>query len=360
MMAPTNPASASAATAVEPPAAVAVPAEPTAEIAAAASYTVQPGDTLLGIAMKFDVPMAAVQLRNNLGEATTVRLDQVLEIPASQAWPDASPFWILHEVTSGETFGEIAAAYGLALGDLQAANASLTRISSAVGQDSSSPSAIRLICSRRPVVASDDVAPAPEPTATLAAVAQAEPESLLAADSVAVTEGDAEADPPAVEERRCELRPTHYRQKRRSRPIRRSRSAPDLAALPGEIFRLLNEQRAAYGLPALLWNDTLASAAQRHADDCEAQGWCGHTGSDGSSYRDRIIREGYDPVRWSECWAWYGSAERAVAMWMDEAPPNDPHRRTILSDYLTEVGVGVVPGNGFGYYFIADFGTPNN
>ena len=135
---------------------------------------------------------------------------------------------------------------------------------------------------------------------------------------------------------------------------------PDLAALPGEIFRLLNEQRAAYGLPALLWNDTLASAAQRHADDCEAQGWCGHTGSDGSSYRDRIIREGYDPVRWSECWAWYGSAERAVAMWMDEAPPNDPHRRTILSDYLTEVGVGVVPGNGFGYYFIADFGTPNN
>ena len=136
--------------------------------------------------------------------------------------------------------------------------------------------------------------------------------------------------------------------------------APDLAALPGEIFRMLNEQRAAYGLPALMWNDTLASAAQRHADDCEAQGWCGHTGSDGSSYRDRIIREGYDPVRWSECWAWYGSAERAVAMWMDEAPPNDPHRRTILSDYLTEVGVGVVPGNGFGYYFIADFGTPNN
>jgi uncharacterized protein YkwD len=39
-------------------------------------------------------------------------------------------------------------------------------------------------------------------------------------------------------------------------------------------------------------------------------------------------------------------------------PPNDPHRRTILAEHLTEVGVGVVPGNGHGYYFIADFGTP--
>ena len=74
--------------------------------------------------------------------------------------------------------------------------------------------------------------------------------------------------------------------------------------------------------------------------------------------KTRIIREGYDPVRWSECWAWYGTPALAVEMWMDEIPPNDPHRRTILSTYLTEVGVGVVPGNGQGYYFIADFGTP--
>ncbi len=75
--------------------------------------------------------------------------------------------------------------------------------------------------------------------------------------------------------------------------------------------------------------------------------------------KERIIRQGYDPVRWSECWAWHGTPEMAVAMWMDEVPPNDPHRRTILSTWLTEVGVGVVPAaEGRGYYFIADFGTP--
>jgi uncharacterized protein YkwD len=132
----------------------------------------------------------------------------------------------------------------------------------------------------------------------------------------------------------------------------------DLSALAEEIFQRINAQRAAYGLPPLAWNATLARAAQLHADDCYVRGWCSHTGSDGSTYKQRIIRAGYTPVRWSECWAWYATPEMAVAMWMDEVPPNDPHRRTILSDYLTEVGVGVVPGNGRGYYFIADFGTP--
>ena len=74
--------------------------------------------------------------------------------------------------------------------------------------------------------------------------------------------------------------------------------------------------------------------------------------------KTRIVREGYDPVRWSECWAWYGTPALAVEMWMDEVPPDDAHRRTILNTYLTEVGVGVVPGNGNGFYYIADFGTP--
>ena len=134
---------------------------------------------------------------------------------------------------------------------------------------------------------------------------------------------------------------------------------PDVAALPAEIFRLLNEQRAAYGLPALAWNGILAQAAQRHADDCYARGYCGHTGSDGSTYRERIIREGYDPVRWSECWAWYGSAEQAVAMWMDEVPPNRPapaHHPSNLPH--RGWGGGWCPARGAVYYFIADFGTP--
>jgi len=131
-----------------------------------------------------------------------------------------------------------------------------------------------------------------------------------------------------------------------------------MGTLAVDVFAHLNAQRAAHGLLPLAWNATLANAAQLHAEDCYARGWCGHTGSDGSTMKERIRRAGYDPGRWSECWAWYGSVAGAVAAWMDEIPPNDPHRRTILSEWLTEVGVGVMPGNGHGYYFIADFGTP--
>jgi len=38
-------------------------------------------------------------------------------------------------------------------------------------------------------------------------------------------------------------------------------------------------------------------------------------------------------------------------------PPNDPHRRTLLTTWLSEIGVGVAQTS-WGYYFIADFGRP--
>lgn len=43
---------------------------------------------------------------------------------------------------------------------------------------------------------------------------------------------------------------------------------------------------------------------------------------------------------------------------MDEASHNDPHRRTLLSTWVTEIGVAVVPTGRGDYYFIADFGRP--
>ena len=133
----------------------------------------------------------------------------------------------------------------------------------------------------------------------------------------------------------------------------------NVADWPREVARLINEVRAQHGLPPLAYNETLAQAAQAHANDCLQRGWGSHYGSDGSNVRTRMIRAGYDPVRWSECWAHTQSPQNAVDMWMDEVPPNDPHRRTILSTYLAEIGVGVVNPD-WGYYFFADFGTPRD
>lgn len=293
-------------------------------------YTVRAGDTLLGIAMAFDVPMAALQLENELGGATLIHLDQVLEIPAAEMWTDASPFWVVHEVEEGQTLGEIAALNGIGVADLLAANHDIEADRISVGQTLVLP----LKGPQEMVVKVTE----PEPSA-------APPDAVSAAAAVVVE------DVVPAEETSVELE-----------PMEAPAPAPPPVGVTGladEIFRLVNAERAAYGLAPLAWSETLARAAQRHANDCYARGWCSHTGSDGSTYKQRIIREGYTPVRWSECWAWYGTAKRAVAMWMDEVPPNDPHRRTILNEALTEVGVGVVPANGYGYYFIADFGTPD-
>jgi len=277
-------------------------------------YTVQPGDTLLEIAMRNGIPMAAVQLQNNLGQSTSLRAGDSLRIPPAVAWEGASPFWVAYEVAEGDTLSAIADAFGMSLAQLQGANGLADADLLAVGQALILPLDV-------PVELARSADPQPEPVVELVT----EPSPV----AVAVASASVLSEPPA-----------------------------EVGALSQAIFRLLNEERARYGLPALSWSGLLATVAQLHAQDCYDRGWCSHTGSDGTTMKDRIIRQGYTPVRWSECWAWYDTAERAVAMWMDEVPPDDPHRRTILSTYLTEVGVGVMPGNGRGYYFIADFGTP--
>ncbi len=296
-------------------------------------YTVAPGDTLLGLALQYGLPMAAIQLQNDLGSSLMVWAGQVLEIPPTVGWEGASPFWVVYEVQEGDVLSAIAADYGFDVVTLQQVNGLADADRLSIGQalilPLTAPAEVVLASNRIPATA------VPLPTAT------ALPQASAAAASLLPTE-----TPTAVPAAPVTVPPT-------------APALPaDVADLAAEIFRLINEQRAAYGLAPLTWNPILARAAQLHADDCYARRWCSHTGSDGSTMRERIIRQGYDPLRWSECWAWYGTPEMAVAMWMDETPPNDPHRRTILSTWLTEVGVGVVPGNGRGYYFIADFGTP--
>ncbi len=290
-------------------------------------HVVQSGETLLGLALHYGVPMAAIQLQNDFGIATGLRAGQILDIPPRVGWEGASPFWVVYEVTAGETLSAIGARYGFDVATLQGVNGLGDADRLSIGQPLILPlTAPAEVVARAPAPTPTPVPPAP-PTPTAAPGADAPPPPP--APTATPVPAPAPARPPA-----------------------------DVAALPGEIFRLVNAQRAQYGLSPLAWNATLAHAAQAHADDCYARGWCSHTGSDGATVRERMIRAGYTPTRWSECWAWFRTPEQAVAFWMDEVPPNDPHRRTILSTWLTEVGVGVVPGSTHGYYFIAKFGAP--
>ncbi len=290
-------------------------------------HTVQPGDTLLGLARQYGVPMAALQLQNGLGGSTVVRVGESLEIPSPAAWEGASAFWVLHQVVAGETLLGIARTYGLDVTGLQTVNGLNDANAITVGQLLVLP------------LDSPAVARAPAPTVT--PIRLPTPTSPPPTASPAPTESAPTASPAPTEAPPPALPPA------------------DIAAWPREIARLINEVRAAHGLPPLVYNELLEQAAQAHANDCLQRGWCSHVGSDGSNSKTRIIRAGYDPAGWAECWAHCQTPQWAVDIWMDEVPPNDPHRRTLLSDWLTEVGVGVVRVD-WGVYFIADFGRPAN
>ncbi len=299
------------------------PTEPPPARSASVTHTVQPDDTLLGLATEYGVPMAALQLDNGMGDSTVVQVGQVLSIPPQAGWEGASRFWVVHVVKAGETLVGIARTCGLKAAELKTVNGLTDADLIVIGQELVLP------------LDAPAVARAPAPTHTPPHTptpphpSTATPASSLTSEPPAAPPTAIPAVPPPA----------------------------DIAAWPHETVRLINEVRGAHGLGPLAYNETLALAAQGQANDCAQRGWCSHTGSDGSNIKTRILRAGYDPASWAECWAQRQTPQGAVDIWMDEVPPNDPHRRTLLTTWLSEIGMGVAQTT-WGYYFIADFGRP--
>jgi uncharacterized protein YkwD len=131
---------------------------------------------------------------------------------------------------------------------------------------------------------------------------------------------------------------------------------PEIAEWPAQILAMMNEKRTSKGLHPLTWSPEIAAAAQAHADDCKKRGWGSHVGSDGAVTRTRLARAGYS-ARWSgENWANAKNPQNAFAMWWNEPPGADPHRSNIMNPMYRETGIGIVSGP-WGYYFFVDFGS---
>ena len=108
-----------------------------------------------------------------------------------------------------------------------------------------------------------------------------------------------------------------------------------------KMFELTNVERGKEGLPALIWNDTLAAAAREHSKDLMQNNITGHVGSNGSTLRQRI--EGAGILNWSylaeNCSYGRATPELTIAGLM-----NSPgHRANILNPEVTHLGVGYVP-----------------
>ncbi|MCL2015071.1 MAG: CAP domain-containing protein [Defluviitaleaceae bacterium] len=107
------------------------------------------------------------------------------------------------------------------------------------------------------------------------------------------------------------------------------------------IFELTNIERANNGVPALIWDDSLASAARLHSEDMATNNFFSHTGSDGSSFSQRMQRAGFTGAA-AENIAFNSTPESTMQAWMNSAG----HRANILDSRNTHLGVGFSQAGG--------------
>jgi uncharacterized protein YkwD len=131
---------------------------------------------------------------------------------------------------------------------------------------------------------------------------------------------------------------------------------PPKAVLDAEqgTLDLINGERAAAGLSALVMDEDARKVARAHSEDMVARGFFSHTNPDGLDPFQRIDAAGIPYVSAGENLAWNNApapAESAVTGWM--ASP--PHRANILRPQFDRTGMGVaVKGLGT-YYFTQVF-----
>jgi uncharacterized protein YkwD len=139
-------------------------------------------------------------------------------------------------------------------------------------------------------------------------------------------------------------------------PVDRPKGPVALEEAGRYVLALVNRDRASAGLGPVVWDETAAKAALRHAEDMARHGYAGHWGSDGSVPEQRYTEAGgedfvhenvaclfdgeirdiqsdprFDPVE----------LEKIEEAFITEVPPNDGHRRNILKPSHTGLGVGI-------------------
>ena len=121
-----------------------------------------------------------------------------------------------------------------------------------------------------------------------------------------------------------------------------------------KLVRLMNQERAAMRLPPLRWDTELAGLARLHAADMRATGTISHHSSaDGADFAARLARTDYRASKAAENVALDDSVDHAHRGLM-----NSPgHRRNILDEALTAVGVGILRSKDGALYVVEDFAT---
>jgi uncharacterized protein YkwD len=195
----------------------------------------------------------------------------------------------------------------------------------------------------------------PVPNPKPVKIASGDDLSGLFADLDKFMQGETAATPQQPQPSRARVVPV-------SRPVVTVPSAPPSPGSPAilqlerEAFALINRQRAAQGLPTLLWSEEVARVARMHSQSMANFKYFSHQGLDGRMVNDRADSVGL--TKWraiSENIAFMrgyaNPAEFAVQKWM-ESPG---HRRNLLGQTWKETAVGVAVAPDGSYYFTQVF-----
>jgi uncharacterized protein YkwD len=138
---------------------------------------------------------------------------------------------------------------------------------------------------------------------------------------------------------------------------------------PRAVLCLINNERAAAGVPPLRSHALLGALANRHASDLVRNGITDpgdpHKGSDGSTPATRLLPytanfgRSYFRIAETVTEGPNGSPLAAVRWWMG----SPLHRAILLDPALEDVGIAMFakrPGGGSGGTYVADFGTARN
>ena len=131
----------------------------------------------------------------------------------------------------------------------------------------------------------------------------------------------------------------------------------DLDDIRDDVIRITNQKRRKRGLDPLTGDDLLHKAAQGHADEMDAMGrYLGHDSADGRDPGDRIDEVNYDWRTYRENVAsGQKTAKEVVKTWMK----SPGHRKNILSDDISEIGVGFAVDDQSGSaYWVQKFADP--
>ena len=121
-------------------------------------------------------------------------------------------------------------------------------------------------------------------------------------------------------------------------------SVPGVLAYEQEVVRLVNAERASYGLPALSIRADLCQYARVKSQDMHDSGYFSHTSPNYGSPFDMMKFFGITYSHAGENIAMgYSTPEAVVSAWMN----SEGHRANIFSASYTELGVGYVTDGGY-------------